>query len=386
MAGSSGKYDSDDNAFLDFGPGPIDKDVYNEVVNKELDAAREQPGKHKREHNGGRRDTREHNYTVTSKIKKIKKIITLVFSVVFLLVVLYIGTNAFVTNYYGDNELINSIKYVGYKAVEGYDDIGEFDCIDLDVDNCSVTVRSSYDDEFHISYKFIASKEDDVKIYVEERGGSKVLTCDIDNKDICDNIWNPAGGNDYEYEQYLTIMVPDGRYGSVKIGVNGGYADVDDIQADELDIAVSNSDLYSGIRGVKVNSISVTAYNMPVYIRDSEIDSAVLNIGNDSISVYDSKISSLLDINGENSDVYIDNVNVEDGGKISVRTSGDDISVNLPGKPELYHIVADAADGTVYCSYFDFYENGRYEVGDGEREIELYNEDEGIFLRFEVDE
>ena len=43
--------------------------------------------------------------------------------------------------------------------MEGYEDIDAFDCIDLDIDNCSVTVRSSYDDEFHISYKFIASKE-----------------------------------------------------------------------------------------------------------------------------------------------------------------------------------------------------------------------------------
>lgn len=386
MAESSGKYDSDDSAFLDFGPEPIDKDVYDEVVNKELEAAREQTGKYKRKHTGARRDTRKHDFAFTSKIKKIKKIISLVFGIVFLIGVLYIGINAFVTNYYGDNELINSIKYVGYKAVEGYDNIGGFDCIDLDIDNCSVTVRPSYDDEFHISYKFIASKEDDVKIYVKDSGDNKVLTCDVNNKDIRDNIWNPTGGNDYEYEQYLTIMVPDGRYGSVKISVDGGYADIDDIQADEINMAVNNSELYSGIRGVKADNILVTADNMAVYIRDSEADNVVINIANDSVSVYDSKIISLLDINGKNSDVYINNVDVENGGKINAKTSGGDISVDLPGKPELYHIVADAADDTVYCSYFDYYEEGRYEIGNGDKAIELYNEDEGIFLRFEVDE
>lgn len=386
MAESNGKYDSDDSAFLDFGPEPIGKDVYDEVVNKELEAAREQTGKHKRKYTGVRRDARKHNFAFTSKIKKIKKIITLAFGIVLLIGVLYIGINAFVTNYYGDNELINSIKYVGYKAVEGYEDIDAFDCIDLDIDNCSVTVRSSYDDEFHISYKFIASKEDDVKIYVKDSGDDKVLTCDVNNKDIRDNIWNPTGGNDYEYEQYLTIMVPDGRYGSVKISVDGGYADIDDIQADEINMAVNNSELYSGIRGVKADNILVTADNMAVYIGDSEADSVVINSANDSVSVYDSKIISLLDINGKNSDVYIDNVDVENGGKINAKTSGDDISVDLPGYPELYHIVADAADDTVYCSYFDYYEEGRYEIGNGDKAIELYNEDEGIFLRFEVDE
>lgn len=386
MAESSGKYDSDDSAFLDFGPEPIGKDVYDEVVNKELEAAREQTGKHKRKYTGVLRDARKHNFAFTSKIKKIKKIITLAFGIVLLIGVLYIGINAFVTNYYGDNELINSIKYVGYKAVEGYEDIDAFDCIDLDIDNCSVTVRSSYDDEFHISYKFIASKEDDVKIYVKDSGDDKVLTCDVNNKDIRDNIWNPTGGNDYEYEQYLTIMVPDGRYGSVKISVDGGYADIDDIQADEINMAVNNSELYSGISGVKADNILVTADNMAVYIRDSEAGSIVIKIANDSVSVYDSKIISLLDINGKNSDVYIDNVDVENGGKINAKTSGDDISVDLPGNPELYHIVADAADDTVYCSYFDYYEEGRYEIGNGDKAIELYNEDEGIFLRFEVDE
>lgn len=75
MAESSGKYDSDDSAFLDFGPEPIDKDVYDEVVNKELEAAREQTGKYKRKHTGVRRDTRKHDFAFTSKIKKIKKII-----------------------------------------------------------------------------------------------------------------------------------------------------------------------------------------------------------------------------------------------------------------------------------------------------------------------
>ena len=181
-------------------------------------------------------------------------------------------------------------------------------------------------------------------------------------------------------------MVPDGRYGSVKISVDGGYADIDDIQADEINMAVNNSELYSGISGVKADNILVTADNMAVYIRDSEAGSIVIKIANDSVSVYDSKIISLLDINGKNSDVYIDNVDVENGGKINAKTSGDDISVDLPGNPELYHIVADAADDTVYCSYFDYYEEGRYEIGNGDKAIELYNEDEGIFLRFEVDE
>lgn len=384
MAGSSGKYDSDDNAFLDFGPEPIDKDVYNEVVNKELEAAREQSGKH-----AGR--TARHESARQGRTKKKSKLGAFIKAVVItgiLFGVIYGAASTYFRNYYGDNDVVNAIKYGGFNVVEDYADFEAFDSIDIELENCDLSVAASYDDKFHISYKFLVL-DGGVSLDVEDRDGSRVLTCSVDNKTTTGNIWTLFDeSDDYTYRQYLTVMVPEGQYKSFTLGTTGGDVDVSDVvgRIDELNITASDSDSYAVLREITVGKLSVTTHNQYLSVRDCEFDSAEINVKNADASVYDCKVTSLLDIDAENTYLIVSGVDIEDGGKISARTSGDDLSVLLPGDPESYHIVAVASHDTVYCSHYDYYEDGRYEVGDGDRDIELYNEDEGIFLHFEVDE
>lgn len=390
MAGSMGKNDFDDNSFLDFGPDPIDKEVYNEIVNKELDAAREEEGRHHLAKPGVR------HFGRTKKKSRTRTIIKTILITVVSLCVLYGGLSYFITDYYGDSKIINKIKYCGYDLQSDYRIISkEFDSIDIQLENCDISVYESSDDRFHISYKVVTAGSDGIKFNVEERDGSRVLTCDMNNKKNNNYIWNAFGHYDYEYKQYVTIYVPAGQYKNFTLCSEGesGYIYVDldrndpsKYSIDELNVKISNSKDYGGIRGVSVKNLSVETDSQHISIEFNKIENAVVKTKAQGLSMHHNSIATLCEVYAENSYVIIDDMEVEDGGRLVVNAKGDDVSLELSDDPELYHITADSETGSVYCSDYDYYGESSLELGSGSREIELHNEDEGIFIYFKVDE
>ena len=390
MAGSMGKNDFDDNSFLDFGPDPIDKEVYNEIVNKELDAAREEEGRHHLVKPGAR------HFGRTRKKSRTRSVIKTILITVVSLCVLYGGLSYFITDYYGDSKIINKIKYCGYDLQSEYMNIKEFDSIDMQLENCDISVYQSSDDRFHISYKVVTAGSDGIKFNVEERDGSRVLTCNVNNRKNNNYIWNLFGQDDYEYKQRITIYVPSGQYKNFTLcaeGENGQiYVDLDmddpsRYSIDELNIKINSSEDYGGIKGVSVKNLSVETYNQNISMEFNKIDNAVVKAKDQRLIMRHNSITTLCEIDAENSYVMIDGIEVEDGGRLVVNAKGENVSLELFDDPELYHITADSETDRVYCSYYDdYYGESSIEIGSGSREIELHNEDDGIFIYFKVDE
>lgn len=379
---------TDDRAFLDFGPEPVDKELYDELVTKELDAAREQKrGK------GNRRDNASFSVKEKAKYKKSAiagRMIAIALSIVAAIVVVYAGASSYIANYYGSNSAINYIKYGGYQLNDDYyNEYEAFDSIDIDVVNCDVSVQSSYDDNFHISYRFFTKDENDVKCEIEQRDGRKVLVLTADgrkNDKLAWDIFNMS--HDYDVEQYVSIMVPDKAYDTFKTHTTKGYVSIYEIdgQVSDIEIEAEDDEGSVGLDGISADYVTITAKGIQTYIDECEIGSAVIKAEDEDVSIYNCSFSEMLDADCVKSHLMFTNISVNDGGRIKALTSKESIYLSLSGNADDYSITADAGKDIVYCYHYDYYEKGKYEVGDGSKQVELYNTNESIYIFFEADD
>lgn len=206
--------------------------------------------------------------------------IAIALSIVAAIVVVYAGASSYIANYYGSNSAINYIKYGGYQLNDDYyNEYEAFDSIDIDVVNCDVSVQSSYDDNFHISYRFFTKDENDVKCEIEQRDGRKVLVLTADgrkNDKLAWDIFNMS--HDYDVEQYVSIMVPDKAYDTFKTHTTKGYVSIYEIdgQISDIEIEAEDDEGSVGLDGISADYVTITAKGIQTYIDECEIGSAVI--------------------------------------------------------------------------------------------------------------
>lgn len=378
---------NNDHAFLDFGPEPVDKELYDELVTKELESAREiEKSSKERKHSGGRR---EKPGKKTGKGIGILKKIGLAAGVLMSGLIVYAGASAYIANYDGNSTALNYIKYGGYAKQSAYYNTFEaFDDIEIDVTNCAVVIDDSYDEDFHISYQLLTHIDDDVRCEVVQRDGKSVLVLNADSRERDRPVWDFLKISDeYEQGQYLYIMVPKRDYGSFRINTSGEYASIYDIEGHISGIEVEADDCYGniGIYHLDVDNVSIKGDNSMANMSDCTVGSAYINIDNGDISIYTSDFKELLDMDCTNSYISLGDVAVGDGGSMRVSNTNQEIYLSLAGDKQAYHITADSNRKKIYCPYYEIYDRDSFEAGDGDRQVELHNKNESIYVFFEAD-
>ena len=378
---------NNDHAFLDFGPEPVDKELYDELVTKELESAREaEKSPKKRKHSGARREKPEKK---TGKGIGILKKIGLAAGVLMCGLIVYAGASSYIANYDGDSSALKYIKYGGYaKRSAYYDALEAFDDIEIDVTNCSVVINESYDEDFHISYQLLTHPDDDVRCEVVQRDGKSVLVLNADSRRSDRPVWDFLKISDeYNQGQYLYIMVPKRDYGSFRINTSGEYVSIYDIGGHISDIEVEADDCYGniGIYNLDVDNVSIKGDNSMANVSDSTVGRAYINIDNGDVSIYTSDFKELLDMDCTNTYISLGDVAVGDGGSMKISNTNQEIHLSLAGDKQAYHITADSNRKEVFCSYYDIYYSDSFDVGEGDRQVELHNKNESIYVFFEAD-
>ena len=395
----------DDNAFLDFGPEPVDKELYDELVTKELDEAREGAGK--RKYSQRDEDDREYSrYThsdedkaaqgkktaANKKVKGIKRVVKRILHVVVVVAIVYFCMYSFLCNYYGDNSAINYIKYSGYTQNEHSNSrVGSFDSIEIDVYNCDVTIEDSYDNEFHVYYRLFTKDGELAQCEIEQRGDSKVLVIKADSKkdnraawDIFDTVVG------YDMSQYVKITVPKGTYGTFKIHATDGFAIVADVEGEIQNIELESENILEDFRSIRIENVcvdklTVTGIGKSVHVEESRIKEALIKVDGDYVSMDTSTIEEALELKCENSFIMLDGLDIKEGARVKAETTNDYITVTLAGDLQDYHIIADAGESYVYFDELDYNDEGRFETGEGSKQIELYDSNKSIHIDMEAD-
>lgn len=395
----------DDNAFLDFGPEPVDKELYDELVTKELDEAREGAGK--RKYSQRDEDDREFSqYTpsdedkvthgkktaANKKVKGIRRVVKRILHVVVVVAIVYFCMYSFLCNYYGDNSTINYIKYSGYtKNEQSNSRVGSFDSIEIDVYNCDVTIEDSYDNEFHVYYRLFTKDGELAQCEIEQRGDSKVLVIKADSKKDNGAAWDifdTAAG--YDMSQYVKITVPKGMYGTFKVHATDGFAIVSDVEGEIQNIELESENILEDFRSIRIENVcvdklTVTGVGKSVHVEESRIKEALIKVNGDYVSMDTSTIEEALELKCENSFIMLDGLDIKEGARVKAETTNDYITVTLAGDLQDYHIIADAGESYVYFDELDYNDEGRFETGEGSKQIELYDSNKSIHIDLEAD-
>lgn len=395
----------DDNVFLDFGPEPVDKELYDELVTKELDEAREGAEKRKYSqrdeddgeysqytHNDENKAARGKKTAANKKVKGIRHVVKRILHVVVVVAIVYFCMYSFLCNYHGDNSAINYIKYSGYTKNEHSNSrVESFDSIEIDVYNCDVSIEDSYDNEFHVYYRLFTEDGELAQCEIEQRGDNKVLVIKADSKkdnraawDIFDMVVG------YDMSQYVNITVPKGTYDTFKVHATDGFVIVSDVEGEIQNIELEAENILEDFRGIRIDNVcvdklTVTGSGKSVHVGDCQIREALIKVNSDYVSMDTNTIEEALELNCENSHIMLDGLDINDGARVKAETTDEYITVTLAGDLQDYHIIADAGESYVYFDELDYNDEGRFETGEGSKLIELYDSNKSIHIDMKAD-
>lgn len=120
-------------------------------------------------------------------------------------------------------------------------------------------------------------------------------------------------------------------------------------------------------------------------VSDSTVGRAHINIDNGDVSIYTSDFKELLDMDCTNTYISLGDVAFGDGGSMKISNTNQEIHLSLAGDKQAYHIIADSNRKEVFCPYYDIYYSDSFDAGDGDRQVELHNKNESIYVFFEAD-
>ncbi len=326
------------------------------------------------------------------KVKGIRRVVKRILHIVVVVAIVYFCMYSFLCNYYGDNSTINYIKYSGYTQNEHSNSrVGSFDSIEIDVYNCDVTIEDSYDNEFHVYYRLFTKDGELAQCEIEQRGDSKVLVIKADSKkdnraawDIFDTVVG------YDMSQYVKITVPKGTYGTFKIHATDGFAIVSDVEGEIQNIELESENILEDFRSIRIENVcvdklTVTGVGKSVHVEESRIKEALIKVNGDYVSMDTSTIEEALELKCENSFIMLDGLDIKEGARVKAETTNDYITVTLAGDLQDYHIIADAGESYVYFDELDYNDEGRFETGEGSKQIELYDSNKSIHIDLEAD-